>query len=145
MQLETRLSDVVTVLGLRTDCEWSLVSIADALQRGLPLESLTRVQWLLADQAKAYTRMIVTEPTLKRRQKNGQALSSEESQRLQRAARVWTMAMSVYHNEEHAREFLTRDHMLLDNRPPLAVAIATDVGTEAVEGILGRLKYGTAA
>jgi putative toxin-antitoxin system antitoxin component (TIGR02293 family) len=55
------------------------------------------------------------------------------------------MAMSVYHNEEHAREFLTRQHMLLDNRPPLEVVIATDVGAEAVERILGQLKYGTAA
>jgi putative toxin-antitoxin system antitoxin component (TIGR02293 family) len=53
--------------------------------------------------------------------------------------------MSVYRNEEHAREFLTRKHMLLDNRPPLEMAIATGAGAEAVEGILGQLEYGTAA
>jgi uncharacterized protein (DUF2384 family) len=64
------------------------VSVGDALQRGLPLESLARVQQLLADHARTYIRMIVSEPTLKRRQQKGRTLSSEESQRLQRAARV---------------------------------------------------------
>jgi putative toxin-antitoxin system antitoxin component (TIGR02293 family) len=82
---------------------------------------------------------------IKRRQKNGQPLRWEESPRLQRAARVWTMAMSLYHNKGHAYEFLAGQHMLLDNRSPLEVAIATDVGAEAVEAILGQLKYGTAA
>ncbi|MDA3921925.1 MAG: DUF2384 domain-containing protein [Salinisphaera sp.] len=139
------MNAVISVLGLKDEQNWSLLSFGDALERGLPLDALTRLQALLGEHSRTFTSMIVTAPTLKRRRQKQEPLSSEESQRLQRAARVWTLAINVYGEEDNALAFLTRPHMLLDGRQPLAVAIATDVGTEAVEDILDQLKHGTAA
>lgn len=61
-----------------------------------------------------------------------------------RLARVWAIVMDVYGYEDDARRFLTTPHTMLRERSPLSVAGSDDGGAAAVEGILGRLKHGTA-
>ena len=70
-------------------------------------------------------------------------LSKAESTRLVRFVRIWEMALRVWKDEDAARAFLQRPHMLLDGRTPLAVVLSGEVGGQLVEDILGRLLYGT--
>lgn len=145
MQTEADIRKVARILGLPMRENASRLWFSDELVKGLPLSSLERVQALMAPGCTTFTKLIVTEATLKRRRRLQQVLSPQESQRLERAARVWTMALDVYGRDEEARRFLSQPHPLLQQRIPLEVAVANDVGAAAVEDILGRLKYGTAA
>jgi len=145
MHTEPDVHEVVKVLGLPADEHFTRVRFSDQLAQGLPIAALERVQSLVAPGAAGFTRLIVAEGTLKRRRQKRQPLSHQESQRLERVARIWTMVLDVYKHEDRARRFLTSPHPMLDGRTPLQVAVANDVGADAVEGILGRLKYGSAA
>ena len=88
---------------------------------------------------------IVPKATLMRRQRTpGRRLSSEESGRVARLARLWAFALDVWSSPEAARRFLSEPHPLLRNRVPRELAIETEIGARAVENILGGLKYGTA-
>jgi putative toxin-antitoxin system antitoxin component (TIGR02293 family) len=75
----------------------------------------------------------------------GQRLSVEESDRIARLARLWAFALDVWRSDAAAQRFFAEPHPLLGGRIPRDVAIETEVGARAVEDILGRLKYGSAA
>jgi putative toxin-antitoxin system antitoxin component (TIGR02293 family) len=70
-------------------------------------------------------------------------LSAEEGTRLARLAGVWAMALDVWGGEEAARRFMFEAHPLLHGRRPVDVVLENELGRPVVEGILGRLKYGT--
>ena len=53
--------------------------------------------------------------------------------------------IAQFDGEAEARAFLFRPHPMLDNRRPVDVVLASEFGRPLVEGILGRLSYGTAA
>jgi putative toxin-antitoxin system antitoxin component (TIGR02293 family) len=75
----------------------------------------------------------------------GERLTTQESSRVERVARVWALAVKVWKSDESARAFLWREHPLLDLRRPIDVVMANDLGAKLVEDILGRLRHGTAA
>lgn len=142
------MADVVTVehmLGFQDSAKPTLLSLSRRIERGFPLEALTRVSRLVAPNDKGFETQIVPASTLKRRRRQHQALSPEESERVQRVARAWAAAIDVYHGEDQAREFLTRPHPMLDRQTPLDVALRNAPGLDAVETLLGRAKYGSAA
>lgn len=72
-------------------------------------------------------------------------LSPEESARVARLRKVWKNALKVWGNENSARAFLFRPHPLLEGRLPIDVVLTTEFGGPAVEDILGRLQFGSAA
>jgi putative toxin-antitoxin system antitoxin component (TIGR02293 family) len=55
------------------------------------------------------------------------------------------MARDVWGGEDAARAFLFRPHPMLEGQRPVDVVLATEFGRPLVEGILGRLQYGSAA
>lgn len=79
----------------------------------------------------------------RRRSRNTPRLTPEESARVARVASVWAFAKDVWNSDEDARRWLFEPHMMLDNRLPIDVVLASEFGRPLVEGILGRLKYGT--
>lgn len=144
MQADIDYNKVAKLLGLVRSRHVTRLWLADQIQAGFPLDALKRVETVLDPKGREVTQLFVAGSTLKRRRKSG-TLNSAESQKLERAARVWTLAIDVYKDEGSARQFLRQPHPLLEGRRPLDVAVATDVGADTVEGILGRLKYGSAA
>jgi putative toxin-antitoxin system antitoxin component (TIGR02293 family) len=78
--------------------------------------------------------------TLVRRQKEG-ALSSEESDRVLRIARVAAQAEQVLGGREEAVNWLHRPNRSLGGRKPLDL-VRTDAGAELVGDVLGRLEHG---
>jgi len=90
--------------------------------------------------ASALERGIVPKTTLERREKK---LSTQESERTERIARLFVHARRALGTEAEAREFMTTPHPELDGRNPVEAA-RTDLGTRRTEQILNALEYGLA-
>lgn len=118
--------------------------MADDVAAGLPLAALETLIRGIAPGDEGLRFAFVPRPTLARRQ-HTQRLSPEESARVARVARVFDMAREAWGSDAEARDFLRRRHPMLDDRTPLEVSLATDLGARLVEKILGRLIHGTAA
>jgi len=115
------------------------------IEKGLKPESVTKFVKAVTPGSAELTYLIVPKATLTRRLHEGKRLTPDESSRLARAARIWAHALTIWKSSDTAREFLLRPHPMLDGRKPLEMAIATDVGADVVDQLLGRLEYGSAA
>jgi putative toxin-antitoxin system antitoxin component (TIGR02293 family) len=136
--------EVATVLGLgRGGRIESGLDLAEALEKGFPVGALDRICRLIAPDDPTFRNQVIARATLARR-KRQKRLTTEESERVERLARLWAFAREVWGEDAAARRFLNEPHPLLRGRSPLDVA-RTDVGAQMVEDILGRLKYGSAA
>jgi putative toxin-antitoxin system antitoxin component (TIGR02293 family) len=140
---------VFQVLGIRASGPIPLMS---AVEKGLPLTSLDRVARSVAPSDNKFAFRIIARATLARRRKALAAakdraegrLSAGEGTRLARLAGVWAMALDVWGGEEAARQFMFEAHPLLHGRRPVDLVLENELGRPVVEGILGRLKYGSA-
>lgn len=125
------------------------LALVDEIDRGLPLRAVDRLADRVAPDDKGFKYNFVSRPTYARRKardrgKGGPArLSAVEGDRVVRFARVWDLAVKVWKDEDAARAFLERPHMLLEDRTPLTVILSGEQGGRMVEDILGRLLYGT--
>ena len=81
---------------------------------------------------------LVPEATFKRRRER---LSVEESERVERVARIVAAAHALWDDEDEARAFLNAPHPLLEGRTPLAAA-RTGAGARRVEEIIAALEWG---
>ena len=142
MGIQTK--EVAYVLGLSRSGSISKYDLAQRLSAGLRVESLDRLCRAIAPEYKTFPTLLIPRATLKRR-RTQKVLSPKESELLGRLAQVWAMALDVYRDEEMARRFLHEQHALLHGKKPIDLARANAFGAQAVEEILGRLKYGSAA
>ena len=147
MQAADALSDA---LGIRAVGPLPLMA---AVSDGLPLTALDRVVHSVAPSDSRFAFRIVARATLARRRKafasaaadQAEArLSAEEGGRLARLAAVWTVALEVWKSEDEARRFMFDPHALLHGRRPIDVVLEGELGRPIVEGLLGRLQYGSA-
>jgi putative toxin-antitoxin system antitoxin component (TIGR02293 family) len=135
---------VAEFLGLGAGKRPGPLWMAETIARGLPVAALDRVVGMISPDNQALRFRFVPRATLARRMR-AKKLSGEESAKLARVASVFVRAREVWGGDAEARAFLTRGHPLLEDRSPLDVAMATEIGARLVETILGRLQYGTAA
>lgn len=117
--------------------------LLSAVQHGLTVYALDGVAHELAPDDKSFAFRIVPRATLARRRQE-ELLSPEESTRLARVAAVWAMALDVWGSEIEARRFMFTEHPLLEGRRPIEIVLENELGRPVVEGILGRLQWGTA-
>lgn len=126
--------------------------LMNAVKNGLPLTVLDRVIRSVHPSDNKLAFRIVPRATLARRRKacatareraDGR-LSVEEGARLARLAAVWAMALEVWGGEAAARRFIFEAHPMLHGRTPIDVVLENELGRPVVEGILGRLRYGSA-
>jgi putative toxin-antitoxin system antitoxin component (TIGR02293 family) len=80
------------------------------------------------------------ERTAQRRKEQG-ILTTEESDRIARIARVAQRAIEAFGNKAQAREWLKRPNRALKGFAPLGL-LATDAGAMLVTDELGRIEYG---
>ena len=143
--MNTSLERIAGVLGIapqnRTITPMFLV---EQVARGLPFATLARVYDEVAPGEPDLRYKVISRATLARKQSANQRLSPEQSDRVARVARVWTLAKEVWQSPVEARAFLLRPHAVLEGRRPIDVTLTTE-GARLVEGILGRLLYGSAA
>jgi putative toxin-antitoxin system antitoxin component (TIGR02293 family) len=142
--MESVAREVAGVLGLKSRRPLSALDLAHRLAEGLDVKSLDRLCAAISPEDSGFATVLIPRATLKRRRLQ-KVLSPDESELVGRVARVWVMAFDVFGNVELARQFLHEPHALLHGRTPIDVARINSLGSEVVEDILGRLKYGSAA
>jgi putative toxin-antitoxin system antitoxin component (TIGR02293 family) len=112
-----------------------------AIEQGLPFSALDDIDDLLPDTL----RRIIPRSTLAAQKKKSDTLTPSQGERLYQAGKVFGFAMTVFGDREKARRFLTRPHMMLDDRTPLDIALESGAGADLVVNLLGRGAYGGGA
>ena len=128
---------VADVLGVKA---LTIRDLSRAVERGLPKQALRRTVARVFSQRGAATQFlcqVVPEATYKRRVR----LTTEESERTERLARVIAAAEYVWDDRDDARTWLNTSHPELDNASPLETAM-TELGARRVEMLLDQIFYG---
>lgn len=134
---------VISLLGMKPKKSETLLTFAHSVEKGLPVSALDKFAiHVCPGDVRRFTYRVVSKPTLERRRKDKKPLSTEESDRLARIAKVFVFGLEIFGDEGKVREFLNRPHMMLDSQTPLDVALATGPGADAVMNVLGRAAYG---
>jgi len=131
---------IADILGLQATIR-SVSELDAAVSAGLPKRSLEHLSARLhldRKTASAYKFKIVPQATWKRR---GKRLSTEESERTERLARVLAHAEFVWDDRDQAREWMNKPHRELQDSTPLEAA-RTELGARRVEDVLDKLFYG---
>lgn len=71
-------------------------------------------------------------------------LDRADSERVYRIAAIWLMCHRVFGDDDTARRWLGKPHVMLSGSVPIECAAASAAGLEDAEGVLGRLYYGSA-
>jgi putative toxin-antitoxin system antitoxin component (TIGR02293 family) len=117
-------------------------SLRKAIEKGLPWKSFDRFVRNIGLPADTVATMIAIRPrTLARRKAEGR-FTSEESDRLLRAARVYAKSLDLFDGDaEAARLWLTDLNTALGGVAPIEFA-RTEMGAQEVEDLIGRIQHG---
>jgi putative toxin-antitoxin system antitoxin component (TIGR02293 family) len=127
-----------------TAANLSAHQIIFALKQGLPIEELDALQELLGVSLDRMGSLLgIPKATMHRRKTEGR-LTSEESDRVMRYARLFSRAREVLDDAENARLWLASKQFGLGGAIPLDFA-QTEVGAREVELLLGRIEHGVLA
>lgn len=119
------------------------LDLADIVEAGLPRQVADRLQqrldWSESELAKG---LGVSGKTLQRIGKEADArLTSAQSDRLFRLARIVGFAEEVFEDSARAHRWLKEPQRGLGNRTPLSL-LGTEAGAREVEDLLGRIEFG---
>jgi len=119
------------------------LKMADAVDHGLPTDSLDRVKIALelSDAEVAHALGISLKTIHRLRKDPDRHLSSQASDRLYRLARLFQLTHDVLESPESAREWLRSPQIGLDSRVPLDL-MTSEAGSREVEALLMRIEYG---
>jgi putative toxin-antitoxin system antitoxin component (TIGR02293 family) len=119
----------------------SLSDLERSVAAGLPKGTLRNcVTHLLTDNAEItrFIYKVVPQGTYKRRRTS---FTADESERIERLARLIAMAEFVWDDRDDARRFLLLPHPALDGRPPIDLA-QSELGARRVEALLENILHG---
>jgi len=134
---------IAEILGLGASVR-SMQELDSAVNAGLPKRSLVLLSSRLyrdTRAASAFKFKVIPAATWKRRQKR---LSRQESERIERLARVLAFAEYALDDRDEARQWMNAPHRELDGKPPLEAA-QTEIGARRVESVLNKLLFGLPA
>ena len=136
---------IAAILGISARNAASNWDLAQSVERGLPLAALDKLAVILApNNTQAIGYRFVPKATLERKRQKKAPLTPQESDKVVRVAKVAALALNVFRDEDKVRDFLTRSHMMLEDRTPLDLALSTGAGADAVMTVLGRGAFGSA-
>ena len=116
--------------------------LAQLVRAGLPATSVMALaQNLHIGNSALLRKLRIPQRTLTRRLNQGSLLTSAESDRTVRMARVYANAVEMIGDQEKALEWLSTPNRALGGERPLD-ELDTDTGARVVEDILGRIAYG---
>lgn len=134
--------NIASILGVRAA---TMGELDELVQKGLPKQALERTLHTVYSErgeCKEFQARVIPIATLKRRKTR---LSTIESERTERLARVTAMAIETWNGDEEAiREWLRAPHKELGGIAPIQAAL-TELGARRVERILTTIFYGLPA
>lgn len=116
-------------------------AVVDRVRAGLPYAALEAVATRFEIPTEALVRVLHIPPRTLARRKKERRLRPDESDRLLRLARVAARAEEVLGTPENAAGWLRDPIIALGDTSPLD-NLDTELGTEEVEQILGRIEHG---
>jgi putative toxin-antitoxin system antitoxin component (TIGR02293 family) len=140
--MATQTTILADLFGIKSRTPETTLTLATSVEKGLPVSALDKLAGRISPlDVRGFAHRIVPKPTLERRRKHKQHLTTDESDRLARVAKVFAFGLEVFRDEAKVRDFLNRPHPILDNKVPLDLALATGPGADAVLNLLGRAAY----
>ena len=129
----------VSLLGLRT---FDTAGLRERVREGLAYRSWTQfLQNTRLPKDMALHVVGIAPRTIARRKAEGR-LHPDESDRLVRAARIFSQAVALFVGDDQAaREWLSRPQPALGGSTPVDYA-ASEIGAREVENLMGRLEHG---
>jgi putative toxin-antitoxin system antitoxin component (TIGR02293 family) len=140
--MSVQAATVEALLGVKPRKTDTRLSLAYSIEDGLPVAALEHLAGMVAPEDGQFKFRLIPKATLERRKRSSSRLTSSEGDRVARLAKVFSFGLDVFKDPAKVREFLRRPHMMLDDKPPLDVALATGPGADAVINLLGRAAYG---
>jgi putative toxin-antitoxin system antitoxin component (TIGR02293 family) len=135
------LQEAARVLGLRR-VPANEIELAEMAREGLPSATLSRLSGALGwTRAALIDQLGIARRTVARRLTRKEPLSTSESERVLRLARVLARAIEVFESRDAAKQWLQEPSMALGERKPIDL-LATDIGTEVVLNELGKIDHG---
>jgi putative toxin-antitoxin system antitoxin component (TIGR02293 family) len=129
----------VTLLGLR---KVETMELLRKVEAGLPYATLEHFQRNVDLQTEELATLVQIKPRTLARRRESKRLTTEESDRLLRASRVFGKALALFEGDlDAARSWFSAPAPALANRSPQDVA-ATELGAREVENLIGRLEHG---
>lgn len=114
------------------------------VREGLPYRSFESVRERLGLSTPETARVLHTPARTLARRRQARQLDPGESDRLYRIARLAAHAVSTFGEEEKAAAWLRRPNRALNGEAPIHL-LDTDVGTQEIDDILGRIEHGIVA
>jgi len=142
--MTSELNDVVSVLGGPKALGRSVRSPEDLTSRvreGLPFSSLIAVTEQYGIPRAVLCAILHLSRRNLLRRKEQKRLSADESDRLYRLARVLAHANRVFRDLEESAAWIQASNPSLGKQQPLAL-LDTDIGTQQVDDVLGRIEHG---
>lgn len=129
----------VVLLGLN---RFDYPGVIEQIEQGLPYSAFEQLQANSGFSSEALIDLLqIPRRTLARRKTEGR-FSSDESDRLIRAARIYAAALHLFDgNRDDATEWLSEAQRAFAGVTPLAMA-RTEVGAQEVERLIGQLEHG---
>jgi len=116
--------------------------LAELVRQGIPAQALmTLAERAGLRQADVSSRFGIPQRTLTRRLAQHARLTTAESDRAVRLARIYSTALETLGDEEKAADWLKTPNRALRGGRPLD-QLDTDPGVREVEDVLGRIAYG---
>jgi putative toxin-antitoxin system antitoxin component (TIGR02293 family) len=135
------IQEAARVLGLRR-VPANELELAEMTRKGLPSATLSTLSGSLGWTRAALIEQLGIAPrTAARRLTRREPLSTTESERVLRLARVLARAVEVFESRDAAKQWLQEPSTALGDRKPIDL-LATDIGTEVVLNELGKIDYG---
>ena len=121
--------------------EFSQTPLVERIRTGLPMAEFRSLQDLLQIPEDDLGRLLGISPATLHRRKKSNHLTSSESERVVRFARLFGLAMEVFDTAEAACSWLKTNNPGTAGESPLSYA-DTEFGAREVENLLGRLDHG---
>jgi putative toxin-antitoxin system antitoxin component (TIGR02293 family) len=141
----TAVADIVDIMGgkgaLGVRGEVESVELHNRIREGLPYGALEKIVARFRLPKSALSVVLALPPSTEMRRKREKRLSGSESDRLYRLARILAHARRTFGSDEAVSAWLKEPNRALGGHPPLEL-LETDLGTDEVETVLGRLDYG---
>lgn len=134
--MATRSVAAPEVLGVEAASELAWVR---QVEQGLPVRALDELQ-AFGDLSDEELDAIIPRRTRRHQRQRGR-LSTEQSDRVARAARAFAIAHRTFADSRKANRWMTRSHRNLDGLRPIDL-LRSSTGAQVVLDVLGRIEYG---